>query len=294
MKRVRKIADDFAIEMKILHLPVEMEKLEEIAEKNEWRIISYSKGYNFIKSEGLEKYCYTSKGFTYSSSDCTIIFIKDELEYLDKINVICHEMGHLVLKHIEVGTNQKSITIQNEDRIQEIEADVFALMFQSPTYLMQTLSITNSSILVEKGIFSKENAKKRCKYLFKDIYYNKIKYGLSISTALLILVALLTFLITRNYYINKLEPPVSNVQPIISTAETTTETTSSVKFTEISTEIFSSVINNDEIQEMVYITKSGKKYHKQGCHYITNKETTALSISEAENNGYSACSVCFK
>lgn len=297
MKRIRKIADDFAREMKILHLPIEMEKLSEIADKNEWNIIPYSKGYNFIKSENLEKYCYTSKGFTYSSYDCTIIFIKDDLEYLDKINVICHEIGHLVLKHIEIGTKQKSISANLEDKVQETEADIFALVLQSPTYLMQALSITNAHTLVEMGIFSKTNAKLRYKYFFKDIYYNRVKFNLVSGITLSILVALITYMITKNYYIDICKKPVQNLQPIISTTNINTETTTSTaeEFIEIPTETISVINNTSEISnEIVYITKSGKKYHKSDCQYIKNKEITSISINEAEYNGYSACSVCFK
>lgn len=95
MKRVRKIADEFARDMKINTLPIEMKKLEEIAKSNDWEIIPYSKGYNFIKAENLERYCYASKGFTYSSLDCVIIFIKDDFGYS-----IPYHFGFQIFKHI--------------------------------------------------------------------------------------------------------------------------------------------------------------------------------------------------
>lgn len=289
MKRIRKIADEFAREMKILHLPIEMEKLEEIARIKGWNIVPYSKGYSFIKLENLEKYCYTSKGFTYSSSDCTIIFIKDDLEYLDKINVICHEIGHIILKHIEIGTKQKSITVNGEKEIQEIEADMFALVLQSPTYLMRLLSITNTRSIVDMGILSKVNAKIRYKYFFKDVYYYKVKFNLLSGITLSILVSFITYLITKNCFIDNYKNNTQNLQASISMTTATT--------TEISTAIesFTDSYSNSKLgNEIVYITKSGSKYHDLSCYYIENKDVTAMTTDEAEHNGYTACSVCLK
>ena len=44
----------------------------------------------------------------------------------------------------------------------------------------------------------------------------------------------------------------------------------------------------------VFVTKTGDKYHENGCQYISGKHnlTAYSSASEAENAGYSPCSVC--
>lgn len=41
----------------------------------------------------------------------------------------------------------------------------------------------------------------------------------------------------------------------------------------------------------VYITNSGKKYHRQGCRYLS-KSSIKKKLSEAKKAGYSACRVC--
>lgn len=46
--------------------------------------------------------------------------------------------------------------------------------------------------------------------------------------------------------------------------------------------------------ETVYVTSSGKKYHKSTCRYVKDKSTTSYSIDEAKKKGYTACSVCYK
>ncbi len=73
--------------------------------------------------------------------------------------------------------------------------------------------------------------------------------------------------------------------------------------------VTSSVINNstttntiDKKQETsttqpitttVYVTKTGKKYHKDGCSSLS-KSKIAISLSDAEAKGYEPCSKCWK
>lgn len=44
-------------------------------------------------------------------------------------------------------------------------------------------------------------------------------------------------------------------------------------------------------QEYVYVTASGKKYHKADCKYLRSS-SSRLTRSEAEEQGYMPCSVC--
>jgi hypothetical protein len=52
--------------------------------------------------------------------------------------------------------------------------------------------------------------------------------------------------------------------------------------------LFSSV---NVIAQTVYITKTGSKYHSDGCRYLS-KSKTAIDLASAISKGYSACSVC--
>lgn len=42
---------------------------------------------------------------------------------------------------------------------------------------------------------------------------------------------------------------------------------------------------------IVYITKTGKKYHRAGCRYLS-KSSIPITLEEAKNRGYTPCSVC--
>lgn len=48
---------------------------------------------------------------------------------------------------------------------------------------------------------------------------------------------------------------------------------------------------SENMSDIVYITKTGKSYHRKSCRYTKDKDCTALSRAEAEKN-YTPCKVC--
>jgi len=46
-----------------------------------------------------------------------------------------------------------------------------------------------------------------------------------------------------------------------------------------------------QTEKIVYITKTGKKYHRLGCRYLS-KSCIPISLTEAKRRGYTACKVC--
>jgi competence protein ComEC len=44
-------------------------------------------------------------------------------------------------------------------------------------------------------------------------------------------------------------------------------------------------------EETVYVTKTGKKYHRATCRYLSRSKIST-SLKDAKANGYTACSVC--
>jgi len=51
------------------------------------------------------------------------------------------------------------------------------------------------------------------------------------------------------------------------------------------------VVLSEAVEEVVYVTKSGKKFHKSSCHYL-KKSRIKTSRSKAVRSGYTACKVC--
>lgn len=53
----------------------------------------------------------------------------------------------------------------------------------------------------------------------------------------------------------------------------------------------SQVAQSDNKSTIVYITKSGKKYHNDGCSSLA-KSKIAINLGDAKSQGYDACSIC--
>jgi hypothetical protein len=47
----------------------------------------------------------------------------------------------------------------------------------------------------------------------------------------------------------------------------------------------------DNQTQAVYITRTGKKYHSDGCRYLAASKI-AISLKDAKAKGYTACKVC--
>ena len=47
-------------------------------------------------------------------------------------------------------------------------------------------------------------------------------------------------------------------------------------------------------ENVVYATKQGKKYHREGCPFIKNRDTISMSQEEAEAKGLKPCGRCIK
>lgn len=45
------------------------------------------------------------------------------------------------------------------------------------------------------------------------------------------------------------------------------------------------------LAQTVYITRTGSKYHSEGCRYLS-RSCIPIDLSKAKSEGYSPCSVC--
>jgi competence protein ComEC len=43
--------------------------------------------------------------------------------------------------------------------------------------------------------------------------------------------------------------------------------------------------------QTVYVTRTGKKYHRDGCRYLAASKSP-ISLKDAKAKGYTACKVC--
>jgi len=48
---------------------------------------------------------------------------------------------------------------------------------------------------------------------------------------------------------------------------------------------------NQPTSKIVYITRTGEKYHRESCRYL-NQSKISIELNEAIKRGYTPCSVC--
>lgn len=51
------------------------------------------------------------------------------------------------------------------------------------------------------------------------------------------------------------------------------------------------VATPEPVSVTVYITKTGEKYHRSGCRYLSRSKI-AISLTDARSQGYAPCAVC--
>jgi len=76
--------------------------------------------------------------------------------------------------------------------------------------------------------------------------------------------------------------PTSSTEPVATTVQTTekAQTVEPAPATKTETK-----------EQTVYVTKTGAKYHRDGCRYLS-KSKIPMNLSDAQAAGYEACSVC--
>ena len=50
-------------------------------------------------------------------------------------------------------------------------------------------------------------------------------------------------------------------------------------------------LSEDSKTETVYITRTGERYHRDGCRYLSEKKIKT-TVKEARASGYTPCKVC--
>lgn len=143
---VRNNAWDFLIKNNITKYPLD---LREIALKNNWNIWSFKKYCEVRKmnyNDLIKKY---PDGFTEIIDDKIFICYNQQNNKQRNRFTICHEIGHIVLKHLYKG--QKL----------EKEANMFAARILMPMLLIKELDITTPEELVKICDVSIDAAKYR-------------------------------------------------------------------------------------------------------------------------------------
>lgn len=125
---------------------INLKSLEEALERSGYTLVEYSRFSPdadvsaLVTALGLEKQIETSRGFAYAKGDYRLVFLCADLADSEKLLVLAHETGHIVLGHMETP-NMIGLDVK-----QEYEANVFA-----QTLIDRPLDIKIGCFLQKKG-----------------------------------------------------------------------------------------------------------------------------------------------
>lgn len=333
--KIQHVAWEFAIKNGIKTFDINLNYIKNIVELNGWRLYSYEEGKDIIKRFSFEEAAQNCDGFSCvikdKDSKAYVIFYKNELSVNNKISVILHEIGHIVLNHSKSSILGKGDT-QEETKILEEEADLFYYEVAAPSCILQELGIDtandircnsiieyndslayiqqihsqNNSIEKELKKLMLENYKDFIKFYKENELHHTIKRSGSLMKKPIIIFSIISIFIASHMFSQNIsnsnkkdyQSNTSELQTHTTTEYLETETiTNEIETTTI--EIISELttkeenISSDILQNLVYVTPSGKKFHKADCPYVKSKNNLKeLTIENAQNDGFSACSVC--
>ena len=303
----------FRAEKKITLLSIDYEFMLQFLKSCDFTVKTYSQARADPAFYFLEKYAEQSKGFTCIQGNNASIYIKDELPLEEKVKVLAHELGHIVLRHSYHGVLDACEDEEKRNFLED-EANEFALIFIAPPCLLKHLGlhlksdIQTATLLGNKDAEEVYNKVKRYTCLYpmfeKEIIrlYREAtmmddtnKGGMSIKQKRLIvasffvLIFCLVLLVAINLFINRKieynnkalnEKSLEIILPI------------SIFMTPVTEEIEKAAQQQDE-NLTIYITSSGKKYHLKDCQYISNKKNIIhMPLNEAKKIGMRPCKIC--
>lgn len=210
---------------KELKKKIDFETVKAVLKSRDYTVLFYDpdEGCEIFNKYGIREYARSVDAFTFKKDDLKYVFIQRKPSCEDKLYLLLHEVGHIILKHSEKNS------LISSTRLCELEADTFAYTVLNPPNHSRASALTvwilTMALSFSAGFFG--------------------------------------------------APRVNPTQ-----TDTDPQEISEIAFTA-----------EDVVDELVYITRTGKKYHLENCVYIRSKESTAVEKEEAQRT-HAPCSVC--
>lgn len=283
--------DRLLLNQGISELPLTLPKAEQIARLSGWVIASYQESEEIIKACGAENVAKKRPAFTLMNDGRNLILYNNDLSYEHKLFCICHEFGHIALKH----TSEKNVlglsSAPAETARQEQEADDFAAELLAPACVMSALKVKSAEQLRKYGLISPEQALRHFENINSCLpsttsekalceRFGRRHIQIPKKTAIAVVAALGAVLAVMAIISQQSRPEEIIIPAISKTAE---QDSSSSEEQSAAPE-----------ETAVYITRTGEKYHKPDCYHIAGKTgLIELTITEAEQAGYEPCKDCY-
>ena len=280
----------------ICKIPLSNETIEKIIKNQGFEIIAYnipldendySDFDNLNLLSAVEKY----QAFTYVSDRDKYVFYRSTLSSEEKMRMLAHELGHIMLGHLSASGVRCSSGLKNEAP-QEREADEFALEFLAPTCVLKNIKHLNPSVISHLTLLDRQSAEhvffkvrdhKRNTQLENNLCESfDVTKPYNIKPILLAVGVMLSILLVT--YVSNNNDDKNNTISISTPVPISTDYVASI----------SDNVDNAAIDsEIVVVTKTGDKYHLPDCQHVREKDNVIeMTKQEAIEKGYEPCKVC--
>lgn len=282
------------LENRVNSLPVTTEQLEDIITSKGFKIINYdvscTEHASILKGLGVLQLAGRTKAFTYVNNQEKIVFIKIGISANEKRLLLAHELGHISMGHISgkgvIGYHPSGLI----DEGQEDEANAFALEFLAPVCILSEKHINTSKRISSLTLLDE----KRSRRVEDEVHNHKELTNLEFELCRKFEISgnIKKFCTQKIITCTEIILIISIIIFVLFCVPTTQKYSISANTMEQSVDINSS--ETSECNNAVYVTKTGKKFHKSNCKHIKNSDTIIdISIDQAIITGYEPCKDCF-
>lgn len=284
------------IDNNICKIPLSNETIEKIIKNQGFEIIAYNipldeNDYSDFDNLNLLNTVEEYQAFTYVGDTDKYVFYRSTLSSEEKMRMLAHELGHIMLGHLSASGVRCSSGLKNEAP-QEREADEFALEFLAPTCVLKNIKHLNPSVISHLTLLDRQSSE----HVFFKVRDHKrntqsenklceafdITKPYKIKPILMAVGAMLSILLVT--YVSNNNDDKNNTISISTPVPISTNYVDSI----------SDNVDNVAIDsEIVVVTKTGDKYHLPDCQHVREKDNVIeMTKQEAIEKGYEPCKVC--
>ena len=323
-ENIIRLANDFILKYKIDALPLHIDDFQKLCDTLGYDLLSFSGAAALAKAMNLEK-CFERPAFLICRSNCHAVCFDERQSVGTRLFALAHEIGHIALKH-EIPASG-TLCCSDTDTVTEAEANTFAYALTAPLAVLHDRKVRSVEQIQRETLLDEKQAAQVClmlasyrpaahdavivrQYKKRQAFFTRReKIILPVACAAVIVSLAVAQLTVQPKPSGKpADRPaesthdtsfLAHLRDSITTTASTSQSTAEASEPTVATtsaalsELTTELATEPEQTEIVYITRRGKRYHKQHCSQIKNSLVFSVSLQEATSEGYTPCKTCF-
>lgn len=323
-ENIIRLANDFILKHKIDALPLRIDDFQKLCDALGYDLLPFSGASVLAKVMDLHK-CFEHPAFLICRPNCRAVCYDERQSVGTRLFALAHEIGHIALKH-EIPASG-TLCCSDTDTVTEAEANTFAYALTAPLAVLHDRKVRSVEQIQRETLLDEKQAAQVClmlasyrpaahdavivrQYKKRQAFFTRReKIILPVACAVVIVSLAVAQLTVQpkpsdkpadrpaesthdTSFIAHLRDSITTTASTSQSTEDASEptvTTASAALSELTTEL----ATEPEQTEIVYITRCGKRYHKQHCSQIKNSLVFSVSLQEATSEGYTPCKTCF-